>query len=124
MCLEISRAAAPTPLIESGWKKFGGSGSALFFEMQSLGGKNSVPLDSWVKADTSVKIRANNRQDYSSGFHIYTDDSKTKGWRRVYYRRAHASGEQDGHSCVVVPEMYVASDPEAWPPLETCKGNF
>lgn len=117
MCLNTTKDVEPTPLIESGWKEFGGSQAAPQFPWNKLRGKNEVPLNSWITADTGTKLKANSGRTYASGFHVYTGEKQKSNWRRVYFRRMHAEGDQD-YPTIVAQELFVPSDPDGWPPLE------
>lgn len=120
MCLATVKRTDHSSLIESGWKKFGGSNTTPCFENQALNGKMEVPLDTWIAADTSKQIKATDGQRYRSGFHIYVEELDQNTWsKRVFFRHAEIGGQQDGRECVVAREMFVPSNPNDWPPLET-----
>lgn len=118
MCLEnVTRRPTPTTLIESGWKEFNGR-SILQFKSVQLRGSYDVPLDQWITAEEK-KVSS-----YTSGFHVYSDERQLRRngsvesqYRRVYFRNAHTVGIQDNKTISVAKEMYVPSDPDAWPPL-------
>lgn len=126
MCLDsvTEQFDKPTTLIQSGWKRFNGSGRNLLFEAYQYGGTKDVPLDKWIKAEgTNIAGRG---QDYKAGFHVFEDETefgKAGGRyyagkadkRRVYYRKVHTRGRQEGLSVVLATEIYVPSDPNAWP---------
>ena len=119
MCLTkvVNTYDKPTDLIVDGWKEFEGYGSSLKF--QNFGG--AVRQDAWLKANdvkSTTDITANDGKKYKSGFHVYADEKdKPRGCRRVYLRTVTCAGEQSGSKCVIAQEMYVPSDPDAWPPL-------
>jgi hypothetical protein len=124
MCLETvsDKIDKPTTLIQSGWKTFTGTQTQLRFENMPFKGSRDVPLDKWITAEATVEkistgavIRG---RDYKPGFHIYEDEQEVKSKtykRRVYYRKVHTRGKQDGLTVIVALEMYVPSDPDAWP---------
>lgn len=113
----------PSTMIMSGLKVFKGSTSTPEFENQFYKGSKKVPLDVWIKAEgTSLGF-------YPAGFHVFEADSTStsqqssywdmKKARRVYMRKVHTKGTQDGMTIYVAEEIYVPSNPDAWPP----KGN-
>lgn len=113
MCLDsVTKSLATSSLVESGFKTFSRGTGALRFENFGLGGKDVVPLDQWITAEEK------NVGTYTSGFHIYTREKEHNpaNLRRVYFRRAHTRGSQGNKTIVVAKEMYVPSDPDAWPP--------
>lgn len=121
MCLEYVREkVAPTSLIQSGWKEFSGgyNTNKLSFQNFPFRGSQTVPMDQWLTAEGDGKVRGG---DYKPGFHIYEDEKELDGRsrkRRVYYRRVHTRGTQDGLTVVIAQEMYVPTNPDAWPPKE------
>lgn len=120
MCLDtISHPALPaTTMVQSGWKQFGGSFTRPNFQSSALKAKMEVPLDQWLTADEQSISYGGGK--YTSGFHIYEDETQFKNnqsaYRRVYFRQAHTKGKQDSKTVLVAREMYVPSDPNAWPP--------
>lgn len=113
MCLDsVTRSLATSSLVESGFKRFTDSKDGLCFENVGLRGKSTVPLDQWITAEEK------NIGSYTSGFHIYVREKEhsEKNLRRVYFRRAHTRGRQGGKTIDVAREMFVPSDPDAWPP--------
>lgn len=113
MCLDsVAASLEKSTLVESGFKTFASNPPR--FENVAWHGKMEVPLDHWITAEEK------NIGQYSSGFHIYTREKElSPGFankRRVYFRNAHTSGRQGGKTVVVAKEMYVPSDPDAWPP--------
>ena len=112
----------PTMLIEDGWKKFRGSSAAPEFEAYNFAGSRRVPLDKWIAAEQHMghdkKITANDGAKYAPGFHVYvykTEAEKNHALRRVYYRRAHTIGRQDNATVAIAMELYVPTNPDAWP---------
>lgn len=109
----------PSDLIVDGRKVFSGTAQSLKFE--NMGGV--VDMDVWLQASTSVakELTASDGKTYKVGFHVYADESEAKRitprTRRVYMRRITCVGDQDGKECLIAQEMYVPSDPDAWPPL-------
>lgn len=78
----------------------------------SYKGEKRVPLDEWIVAEEQPV------GNYTSGFHVYTDETqKESQWRRVYYRHVHTKGTQNGKSVVVARELYVTAREDDWPPL-------
>jgi hypothetical protein len=128
MCLDriISRPEATT-LVEDGWKKFSKkwtNSKVLQFENMQLKDLKEVPLDKWVSAEIKPVTTTLGAEKYDTGFHIYEmqkEASDAGATRRVYYRKVHTIGVQDGKRVVIADEMYVPSDPEAWPPKELSK---
>lgn len=120
MCLETvkDRMDKPTTLIQSGWKTFNGPPAKPRFENFAFKSSKDVPLDKWITAEANVaEIVGRQISGYKPGFHIFEDETEFKGKkRRVYYRRAHTRGLQDGLTIVVALDMYVPSDPDGWPP--------
>jgi hypothetical protein len=122
MCLSIvkDKFGKPSSLIQSGWKDFGGAGTSLTFASFQFKGSRDVPLDKWLTAEGG-KVKGG--ADYLAGFHVYEDEVELKKANKmprlthVYYRHVHTRGEQDGLKIVVARELYVPSDPDAWPPL-------
>jgi hypothetical protein len=122
MCLsKVTVTPAPSDLIVDGWKEFGLKGTKLAFQNVS----GTVETDKWMQASESgapTGLRADDGQKYKAGFHAYFDEREAKRFsvtfRRVYLRNITCIGDQDGRKCVVAQEMYVPSDPDAWPPLE------
>lgn len=113
MCLDsVTKSLQTSSLVESGFKEFSGSKAAPRFQNVPLHGKHEVPLDQWITA------KEENVGKYTSGFHIYTREKEhfETLLRRVYYRNAHTKGKQGNKTIVVAREMYVPSDPDAWPP--------
>ena len=113
MCLDtVTKSLEKSTLVESGFKLFTGTPDHPRFEAFGLHGKPEVPLDQWITAQ-ETKVTG-----YVSGFHIYIREKehiKTK-LRRVYFRNAHTKGQQREKTIVIAKEMYVPSDPNAWPP--------
>jgi hypothetical protein len=108
----------PSDLIVDGWKEFSGKGNSLSFS--AMGG--TVALDVWLQASASTAkdLTATDGKKYKVGFHIYAGDVferySSYRYRRVYLRRITCIGDQDGKKCVIAQELYVPSDPDAWPP--------
>lgn len=122
MCLSTitERIGSPTKLIVGGWKEFSVMNGKPRFMNTSLNHNYEVPLDKWITAE-SVTIDMDRKQSYNSGFHIYSDEVENKkkklaNLRRVFYRGVETIGTQDGVPVVIAREMYVPSDPDAWPP--------
>jgi hypothetical protein len=119
MCLTkvVTTYVKPSGLIVDGWKEFIGSGSSMKFP--NYGG--SVALDVWLRADEirpTMDITASDGKKYKSGFHAYADEQgKPSYCQRVYLRSITYAGEEGGRKCVIAHEMYVPSNPNAWPPL-------
>lgn len=120
MCLStVTRAyAQPSDLILDGWKEFGGSSSRPEFINSQFRKTRDVPLDEWLTAEAKTEITASDLKPYVPGFHVYADEKPGKVRRRVYVRRVTYSGTQDRNDCVIAEQMYVPSDPDAWPPME------
>jgi hypothetical protein len=119
MCLATvsEQIGKPTTLIQSGWKRFdSGLLGKPKFENFTLKGSRSVPLDEWLVAEGGTAKGSN----YTAGFHIFEDEKEKlpSDKRRVYYRKVHARGRDRALTTVVAQEMYVPSDPDAWPPQE------
>lgn len=118
MCLDVVNETYdnPSTLIQSGWKSFTGSKTKPQFEVKNLNGNKEVPLDTWLTAEEKRE------HGYITGFHIYTDETETAvkklTIRRVYYRNATYLGLQNKGTVIIAKEMYVPSDPDAWPPLQ------
>jgi hypothetical protein len=122
MCLTkvVNTYDKPSGLIVDGWKEFNfsGRGSLGLLKFQNFGG--TVKQDVWLQANEVMpteEITASDGKKYKAGFHIYADEGKPRGCRRVYLRHITSAGDQSGNDCVVAQEMYVPSDPDAWPPL-------
>jgi hypothetical protein len=120
MCLDTitERIDQPSALIESGWKTFNMPSGKLQFAVQIHAGSMAVPLDKWIKAEGG-KIKVGSFKSYEPGFHVYEHERELRGMaaRRVYYRGLHTRGIQDGKTVVVAGELFVPSQPDAWPPL-------
>lgn len=123
MCLEKIKEQYdnPSEVVLSGYKVFSGTTSAPCFANQHLKGNNWVPLDKWIVAEpTSIKATCGTK--YDTGFHVYTEEpqkikSNHQGEaRRVYMRKVHTLGEQSNLETVIAQELYVPSNPNAWPP--------
>lgn len=128
MCLDTIKEHYDTPsmVITDGWKRFSGNThydtakyGDLKFSNNPLNGIHSVPLDKWIKADPSF-IETTDKQEYYTGFHVYTDEKEAKSRigtvRRVYIRQVTVLGRQSNLDVVIAQEMYVPSDPNSWPP--------
>jgi hypothetical protein len=118
MCLQaVTAKLEPTTLIQSGWKKFAGTSKQPRFEVFGNAGSMEVPLDKWLKAETETKIIGDSGNSYEAGFHIYEDEQELtrNNFRRVYYRNAHTRGREK-FTIVIAREIFVPSDPDAWPP--------
>ncbi len=120
MCLSsVSETLDSGTLIQSGWKEFrGGGGTTLEFMHFTWGKGKRVPLDVWITADGVNTATSNRLSRYDAGFHVYSDEQQIgplANPRRVYFRRPHTKGMQDGMTVVVARELYVPSDSEAWP---------
>ena len=119
MCLDsVTRTLESATLIESGWKNFSGSKGLPQFSVFTFQGKKNVPLDEWITAEETKVV---SHSPYTSGFHIYADETEKSfkdlgTMRRVYFRKAHTRGMQSGVTVIIVREMFVPSDPDAWPP--------
>lgn len=118
MCLDSGHVRiTQSSLVETGWKTFIGGITDLRFQNFGIGGKTNVPLDKWIRAEESqVRIGSGS---YTSGFHIYNDETDAAALgtpRLVYFRNAHTLGTQASRKVVVAKEMYVPSNPDAWPP--------
>lgn len=129
MCLSKVTATydKPSGLIVDGWKGFSVRGTAEGLlaapsgtELVTAPRGVKVQMDAWVKA-TGADLVADDGKYYQAGFHAYFDEHRRDGraTRRVYLRGITCAGEQDGYPCVIAQEMYVPSDTNAWPPLET-----
>lgn len=122
MCLDTvkEKYENPSPLIQSGYKVFRGSGNSLQFQAQTLGGAQTLTLDKWIVAEEK-QITANDQKSYITGFHICIDEKEVERYerssrsRRVYFRYAHTRGVQGGE-ILVAKEMYVPSNENGWPP--------
>ena len=114
MCLDAGvKQVTPNTLIQSGWKVFIGSQGAPRFENQQWNNEGHVPLDRWITAERR-SVGA-----YTSGFHIYEDETETQKDQRmrpVFYRKVEFRGRQSGKSVVVAQEMFVPRNPDDWPP--------
>jgi hypothetical protein len=125
MCLSKINSTydKPSNVIVDGWKEFSGAGKSLTFVNMT----GDVALDRWLFANLirpPIKIKAGDGKEYQAGFHVYADETETKKflhYRRVYLRRITCAGNQDGKACVIAQEMYVPSDPDAWPPMDRTK---
>lgn len=121
MCLEVVSNTKPEPsaLIQSGWKHFGGTNAAPTFEIMNYRGSRTVPLNEWLVAE-GKKIK-DYGAEYKAGFHVYCDEDEIRkdygSHRRVYYRQVHTRGHQHNKNVVIATEIYVPSNPNAWPPL-------
>jgi hypothetical protein len=129
MCLTkvLEIYSNPSSVITDGWKEFRVvNGKKLEFATFSLDGKSvasgtgmEVPMDKWIKA-SSISVLASDKNYYSSGFHVYTDETAKShthmARRRVYIRKVKTKGLQEGEECLIADEMYVPSDPNGWPP--------
>src|SRR5207253_6408355 len=113
MCLDAGyRSIEPSSLVQSSFKLFDGSAAVPKFQVMPLADKLEVPLDKWLTAEGGTSY-------YPAGFHIYIDETEftlKNKLRRVYFRNAHTRGSQDKKTIVVAREMYVPSNPDAWPP--------
>lgn len=118
MCLDsVTQKLEPSNVIESGWKEFSGTQRRPEFQNVGLKSGNNVPLDQWIKAE-GTKIGSGS-VSYDAGFHIYSNEREfltRNPYRRVYFRNAHTLGKQDNKTVTVVRELFVPTDPEAWPP--------
>jgi hypothetical protein len=67
-----------------------------------------------------MELAALDGKKYQAGFHAYADELevKSKFYLRVYLRGITCTGYQDEKRAVIAREMYVPSDPDAWPPQE------
>jgi hypothetical protein len=125
MCLSsVTTRLEPTTMVQSGWKKFRGYEAyksctpSLRFEAYAFQGSETVPLDKWIAAEVK-EVKISTFKKYDAGFHIYEDEKENlPGKRRVYFRKAHTRGIQDGLTVVIAAEMYVPSDPDDWPPKD------
>ena len=119
MCLSsISETVEPVSLIQSGWKEFDGPTAQPRFAAYSYKGTRDVPLDKWITAE-GKNIKVSTFKHYDAGFHVYSEEQELKSRsqkRRVYYRNVHTRGTQDNLTVVIAKEIYVPSDPDAWPP--------
>jgi len=126
MCLSsVKETYDPSSeLIVDGWKSFtsGTVSGSLKFENFS----DTVELDKWMQASAATAptgIRADDGKTYMPGFHVYAEESEIQklGYkcRRVYVRRVTCMGEQGRIKCVIAQEMYVPSNQNAWPPLDS-----
>jgi hypothetical protein len=108
----------PSAVIMDGRKQFGGTPSKPTFQNMALKGAYDVPLDQWISADTSKKIIATDGKGYEAGFHVYEEDKETtkSAYRVVFVRSVSARGEEGQRRLFIAREMYVPSDPAAWPP--------
>jgi hypothetical protein len=119
VCLSIvkDKFTEPIPLTQSGWKEFYGTPDKPTFSAYKFAGSNVVPLDKWITAEGDMVDGGGN---YKAGFHIYEDEREIKKgmnkFRRVYYRNVQTRGTQDTMTIVVAREMFVPSNPDAWPP--------
>lgn len=123
MCLEsVSATINPTTLIQSGWKEFNGTQARPCFETYAFNGSRDVPLNKWITAEGNHPITVSQwhkGKSYDPGFHIYEDENELTTLhrkRRVYYRNVHTRGQDRSKTVVIAREMYVPSDPDAWPP--------
>ena len=120
MCLSkvIEKYDSPSSVIISGWKEFNDRSGKLEFQNQANAGSRAVPLDTWIKAVPTVNsIRSDDGKSYVPGFHVYeNEDIRKASRRRVYARLITCRGEQDRENLVIATEIYVPSDPDAWPP--------
>ncbi len=119
MCLQsiTTKFDKPSSVILSGWKHFSGTKQSPMFQHFGLDKDMTVPLDRWLRAQGS--FIDDNRSGYEVGFHIYENEKEFKDdktLRRVYYRNVHTRGTDSNVTTIVAREMYVPSDPEAWPP--------
>jgi hypothetical protein len=126
MCLSSvsKKISKPTLAVQDGWKKFNGGSflsKKLEFEVCTYKGGKDVPLDQWIKAEgPEIESSAWDKKKYAAHFHIWLDEKDAPtGVRRVFFRKAHTIGLQDAHKVIVAEEMYVPSDPNKWPPMET-----
>ncbi len=94
------------------------SSGGLILDPESAG---VYPINKWVKANRSVKCFATSDSpiksacgSYVSGFHIFTSlkgaikwrgQDKNEEIRQVYYRKAHTTGIQCQHRCIVAEEI-------------------
>jgi hypothetical protein len=115
MCLSKINETYDTPsdVVVSGAKTFTGSDSRPRFEV--MNSPRDVTLDQWIKAE-GTEIKADSGQKYKAGFHVYESDQKVFGERRVYVRKIHTRGTQEGKVVLIADEMYVPSKPDGWPP--------
>ena len=126
MCLSTVKETYdnPSSLIQSGYKQFNGTGKNLTF---TINGK-PVEFDKWLSADEgATKMKADDYNYYTRGFHVYEDESDVKnksGYILVYMRKVHTKGTQDGLSVVIAKEIYVPSDPKGWPPTASPNTSF
>jgi hypothetical protein len=137
MCLATVKEVYDNPcsMVQDGWKKFGGTDSKPTFEAFGVGGKNTVvPLDKWIKATKEhapTGVRATDGNMYDPGFHVFAEEPKSKtGMRRVFVRNISCRGKDSGtgssydhKEVIIAQEMYVPSDPNAWPPKEAAAGQ-
>jgi hypothetical protein len=122
MCLDsvTEKIDKPTTLIQSGWKEFQGNRAQPRFAAYAFKGSRDVPLDKWIAAEVQ-EIKVSTFKKYDAGFHIFEDEEEKtlpSVKRRVYYRKAHTRGRQNRSTVVIAAEMYVPSDPDAWPPQD------
>jgi hypothetical protein len=116
----------PSLLILDAWKTFAGSASRPCFESYPYRGESYVPLDQWIEAEGTKDVVSSDGKKYKAGFHVFEEaKDEPKPYaprRRVYVRRVRTKGKQDKDTVLVADEMYVPSDPEAWPPMSGEKG--
>jgi hypothetical protein len=124
MCLEmITKRVEDPSCIVSGWKRFKGTAAEPHFDVYAFSGSSKVPLDKWIHAEEEKLSVPGSYATYTSGFHVFSDEQETnksgKIFRRVYYRGVEVIGRQDGYEVAIARQMYVPSDPDAWPPLRS-----
>jgi len=115
----------PSNVIISGWKRF--VSFPLRFENFKNKGTSEVPLDQWIDAEEKEINTGYSGKNYKTGFHVYEDEEQAKkksATRRVYIRKVHTKGTEDSVTVLVAQEMYVPSDPNAWPPLPPSQGKL
>lgn len=119
MCLSTIKETYdnPSTVIQSGYKEFTGTGKNL--KSQQTG--KAIEFDKWLVA-LEQQIKADDGQAYTSGFHVYEDETQVKKLYRsssttlIYYRKVHTRGTQGSDTVVIAKEMYVPSDKNGWPP--------
>ena len=124
MCLSTVKETYdnPSSLIQSGYKKFNGTGKKLTFRINS----KPVEFDKWLVAD-EAKLKADDYNYYTQGFHVYDDESQVNnknGYTLVYMRNVHTKGTQTGISIVVAKELYIPSNPKGWPPTSSPNTSY
>src|SRR5271157_3298482 len=105
MCLSTVKETYDNPLslIQSGYKEFSGTGKNL----RSQQNNKPIEFDKWLVAE-EIEILASNGKKYTTGFHVYENESqKNRNSTLIYYRKVHTRGTEGIDTVVIAKEIYV-----------------